>query len=114
MRDRLKAEAEANKRSMNAEIVARLQTTLDGTQEAVEIKRLDALEKINASHDAFLEIQEGFRLELDKLRMARLQIEASEYSEIYRFMDSLRGQMSIDEIKSIVAKIRQEVQSRKK
>lgn len=29
MRDRLKAEAEANKRSMNAEIVARLETTFD-------------------------------------------------------------------------------------
>lgn len=44
MRDRLKAKAESNKRSMNAEIVARLETTL--THQERFDRQLDRLEAI--------------------------------------------------------------------
>ena len=77
MRDRLKAEAEANKRSMNAEIVARLEQSFNASSDTTGLDALgNIVDKIDPSVMTKEEWQEKFNSFSESFRKIAVNMEA--------------------------------------
>lgn len=104
MRDRLKAEAEANNRSMNAEIVARLQQTFDRGRPDINFQK--EVEKILSKVAAEVAIKTASRTLGAVIDMEYSSRDLADMEKVEKLVRKITGKEDIGEDDPQIARMR--------